>query len=377
MRLTAALLALTLVAAPVCAAETPAEAARAAAAELEAATMALQEAEGARDRVAALTVTVRAYEAGLQAMRDGLRRAARREAQLSAQLTAREGEVADLLGILLTIETSPPPVQMLHPEGPLGAARSAMVLADVAPGLSARTAALRRDLLEVRDLRLLQQSAARTLEGGLQGVQDARTALSQAIADRTGLPKRFTQDPVRTAILISSTETLEGFASGLAEISEGEMGDTGASITAARGTLPLPVQGLVLRGYGERDAAGIARTGILVATRPRALVVSPTAATIRYRGPLLDLGNVIILEPQPELLFVFSGLAEVYGDAGEVIPAGSPVGMMSGKTPQAGAFLSLSGEGAGTDRSETLYIEVRSDNSPVDPETWFRTNRDG
>lgn len=376
MRLAAALSALFLAAAPALA-DNPAEAARAAAAELEAATVQLQEADGARDRVAALTGTVRAYEAGLAAMRDGLRSAARREAQLSAQLTAREGEVADLLGILLTIETSPPPVQMLHPEGPLGAARSAMVLAEAAPGLSARTAALKRDLQEVRDLRLLQQNAAETLEEGLQGVQEARTALSQAIADRTGLPTRFTQDPVRTAILISSTETLEAFASGLSEIAGGGIGETSADITAARGTVPLPVQGLVLRGYGERDAAGIARAGILVATRPRALVVSPTAATIRYKGPLLDLGNVVILEPQPDLLFVFSGLAEVYGEAGEVIPAGSPVGLMGGAAPQAGAFLSLSGEGAGTDRSETLYIEVRSDNSPVDPETWFRTDRDG
>ena len=377
MRLAAALIALALAAAPAVAADNPAAAARAAAAELEAATVQLQEAEGARDRVAALTGTVRAYEAGLAAMRDGLRRAARREAQLSAQLTARQGEVADLLGILLTIETSPPPVQMLHPDGPLGAARSAMVLADAAPGLSARTAALKRDLQEVRDLRLLQQSAAETLEEGLKGVQDARTALSQAIADRTGLPKRFTQDPVRTAILISSTETLEGFASGLSQIAEGGVAQTSADITAARGTVPLPVQGLVLRGYGERDAAGIARAGMLVATRPRALVVSPTAATIRYKGPLLDLGNVVILEPQPDLLFVFSGLAEVYGEAGEVIPAGSPVGLMGGTAPQAGAFLSLSGEGAGTDRSETLYIEVRSDNSPVDPDTRFRTDRDG
>ena len=164
MRLAAALIALALAAAPAVAADNPAAAARAAAAELEAATVQLQEAEGARDRVAALTGTVRAYEAGLAAMRDGLRRAARREAQLSAQLTARQGEVADLLGILLTIETSPPPVQMLHPDGPLGAARSAMVLADAAPGLSARTAALKRDLQEVRDLRLLQHSAAETLE---------------------------------------------------------------------------------------------------------------------------------------------------------------------------------------------------------------------
>lgn len=370
---------MTSLAAPLQGQEAPAQAAQAAADQLEAATLALEEADSARDRVKALTGTVRAYEAGLAAMREGLRRVARRESQLLAQLKSREDEVAELLGILQTIETSAPPVLMLHPSGPLGAARSAMMVAEVTPGLYARAEALRRDLDEVQTLRLLQQSAAGTLEKGLSGVQEARTALSTAIADRTDLPRRFTENPVRTAILISSTETLTGFADGLAEIAGGpeEITPLRADISAQRGEITLPVEGLLLRGFGQRDAAGIARPGLLVAARPRALVSSPTAATIRYRGPLLDLGNVVILEPQPDTLFILSGLAEVYGSAGQVIPAGTPVGLMGGSPPQAGAILSLSGEGGGTDRTETLYIEVRMDNSPVDPATWFRIGKGG
>nr|WP_281954157.1 peptidase M23 [Pseudophaeobacter arcticus] len=373
------LFALISFAAPLQGQQAPAEAARAAADQLEAATVALEAAESARDRVKALTGTMRAYEAGLAAMREGLRRVARRESQLLTQLKSREDEVAELLGILQTIETSAPPVLMLHPSGPLGAARSAMMVAEVTPGLYARAEALRRDLEEVQTLRLLQQNAADTLEQGLSGVQEARTALSTAIADRTDLPQRFTENSVRTAILISSTETLTGFASGLAEIAGGADKITPllADISAERGELDLPVEGLLLRSFEKRDAAGIARPGLLIAARPRALVSSPTAATIRYRGPLLDLGNVVILEPQPDTLFILSGLAEVYGAAGQVIPAGTPVGLMGGSAPQAGAILSLSGEGGGTDRTETLYIEVRMDNSPVDPATWFRIGKGG
>ncbi|MCE8544468.1 peptidase M23 [Ruegeria pomeroyi] len=355
----------------------PAEAAQAAARMLEEASVALAEAESARDRVRALTGTVQAYEAGLAAMRDGLRRASVREGQLAAELNAREGEVAQLLGVLQTIETAPPPVLMLHPSGPLGAARSAMTLAEMTPELQARANALARDLTEVRTLRTLQQNAARTLQEGLTGIQQARAELSQAIADRTDLPRRFTEDPVRTAILVSSTETLEGFASGLSEIADGEIAASSADISALKGQLPLPVQGVLLRRAGQADAAGITREGIIVATRPRALVATPTAATIRYRGPLLDLGNVVILEPQPDLLIVLSGLQEVYGAAGEVVPAGTPVGLMGGATQEIGAILSTSGDGSGTERSETLYIEVREGDSPVDPETWFQTDKDG
>lgn len=356
----------------------PATAARAAADQLEQAALALQGATSARDRVKALTETVRAYEAGLEAMRDGLRRAAMREAQLSRRLQAREGEIAQLMGVLLTIETAPPPVLMLHPQGPLGSARSGMILAEVSPALNTQAQRLRHDLEEVQTLRRLQQSAAQTLEQGLAGVQEARAELSQAIADRTDLPRRFIADPVRTAILISSTETLEGFASGLSEMTDQEIAESEGDISDRKGKLRLPVQGVVLHRAGTADAAGIKRPGIVVAARPRALVTSPTPATIRYRGPLLDLGNVVILEPQPDMLVILSGLAEVYGDAGQVIPEGTPVGLMGGEVPEIGAILSLSGDGTGAGRSETLYIEIREGGSPVDPETWFRTtDKDG
>jgi len=363
----------------------PGKPARAAAQQLQAATALLDSAEGARDRVRALTETVRAYEAGLAAMREGLRRAATREAQLRRRLQAREGKIAQLLGVLLTIESTQSPVLLLHPEGPQGSARAAMMLAEVTPGLTAKAADLRADLEEMQILRQLRQAASQTLETGLSGVQQARAQLSRAVADRTDLPRRFTADPVRTAILLSSTDTLDAFADGLADIADGAIASTSADITPLKGRVPLPVQGILLHRAGESDAAGIKRQGIILATRPRALVVTPTAATIRYQGPLLNLGNVVILEPQPGILFVLSGLAEVFGEIGQVVPAGSPIGLMGGKMRtsgsktgiQSGTIVSLSGEGTGTNRSETLYIEVREGNSPVDPETWFQTDKDG
>ncbi len=362
---------------PALAQDDPSAAARAAAEQLEAAGAALSEAQSARDRVRALTETVQAYEAGLAAMRDGLRQAALREGQLSRKLSAREAEIAALLGVLQTIGAAPAPILMLHPNGPQGSARAGMMLADVTPALEAQAADLRRDLEEVHTLRLLQQNAAGTLEQGLAGVQQARADLSQAVADRTDLPKRFTEDPVRTAILIESTETLEGFASGLSEMSNDPITPTGATISDRKGDLALPVQGVMLRRAGQADAAGITRPGIVLATRPRALVTTPTPATIRYRGPLLDLGNVVILEPQADTLFVFSGLSDVYGEAGQVVPEGTPVGLMGGTDPEIGTILSTSSEGTGTDRSETLYIEVRVSGDAVDPETWFQTDKDG
>ena len=359
-------------------AQTPAaDQARQAADALEEASALLDQAEGARDRVRALTETIQAFETGLGAMRDGLRQAAINEAQLTRKLQSREEEVAALLGALQSMGGGASPVALLHPDGPMGTARAGMLLAEITPALNARADALRNDLENVQTLRALQVDAAKRLKDGLTEVQAARTALNQAMANRTELPKRFTADPVRTGILIASTETLDGFASGLSEIVTDEIEPAPATLDGQIGDLPLPVQGLILRRAGEADAAGVIRPGIIIATRPGAIVTSPTAATIRYTGPLLDFGNVAILEPQADTLFVLAGLDVVYSVAGEVISGGTPIGLMGGAMTEKGDELSPLREGTGTERSETLYIEVRQANSPQDPAAWFRTDEDG
>ncbi|MEO0634784.1 MAG: hypothetical protein AAFY52_11800 [Pseudomonadota bacterium] len=220
----------------------------------------------------------------------------------------------------------------------------------------------------------MQEDAAARLQSGLTEVQTARTALSEAMAERTDLPRRFTADPVRTALLIASAETLDAFSSGLTEITGEEAAWAPPDFSARIGNLPAPVRGLLLRRAGEADAAGIARPGILLATRPGALVTSPTEATIRYVGPLLDFGTVIILEPRPSTLFVFAGLGATYGSAGDIIAEGTPLGLMGAAVPTIG---STGGEGAGAGLTETLYMEVRQDNVTEDPLGWFDIDRNG
>jgi septal ring factor EnvC (AmiA/AmiB activator) len=89
---------------------------------------------------------------------------------------------------------------------------------------------------------------------------------------------------------------------------------------------------------------------------------------------LLDYGNVIILEPQAGILLVLAGLDVVYGETGQVLPGGSPVGLMGGPAPATDLASSGSLQETGAEHSETLYIEVREDNSPVDPARWFKTD---
>ncbi|MGG7644684.1 murein hydrolase activator EnvC family protein [Rhodovulum sp. YNF3179] len=351
----------------------PGHAARRAAQQIEAAALALAEAREAGDRVAALTRTVRAYEDGLAALREGLRRAAVQERAIALEFAARRDELSGLLGALQAIGRTPEPLLMVHPAGPLGTARAGMILSEVTPGLNARAAALGAELERLRILREVRAAAAESLSAGLRGAQEARSALSAAIAERRDLPVRFDADPARLRALAEAADTLDGFAANLPDRSGAAMP---AGFAARKGKLPLPVAGRVLRRFGEADAAGIRRPGLVAAAPPLSLVTAPAAVTLLYAGPLLDYGNVIVLEPGDGYLLVFAGLARIYGEEGQILPEGAPLGLLGGGSPAGEEVLRPDPGGTGGVERETLYIEIRHDGNPVDPETWFTLNKE-
>ena len=228
-------------------AETVADQAARASVALNQAVEALQQAETAKNRVAALTTTIRAYEDGLAALREALRQAALREAELTLRFDAERDRIAQLTGVLSQLEAAPGPMLLLHPSGPLGTVRSGMILADVTPSLQAEAEQLRGELAELKALQDLQISAGGTLSRGLSAAQAARTALSQAISDRTELPRQFTEDPEALKNLLESADTLDAFSSGLSP-----QESTVQGFAEAQGKLPWPVDnGVITKTFGQ------------------------------------------------------------------------------------------------------------------------------
>jgi septal ring factor EnvC (AmiA/AmiB activator) len=84
----------------------------------------------------------------------------------------------------------------------------------------------------------------------------------------------------------------------------------------------------------------------------------------------------MILEPDPRTLLVLAGIGRVYGAVGQVIPAGTPVGLMGGAAPDSDEFVAAAAENGGATRTETLYLELRQGNGPVDPADWFAGTKD-
>jgi septal ring factor EnvC (AmiA/AmiB activator) len=241
-----------------------------------------------------------------------------------------------------------------------------MLLADVTPGLQAQAEVVRSQLLELNDLRSLQAEASKTLTKGLDVAIAARSALSQAISNRTELPKKLTEDPEVLRGLLESADTLEAFAAGL--VLEA---DASSGFADAKGNLALPVLGKLVLLAGETDAYGVTRPGLSFATRAGALVQNPWPATIRYSGPLLDYGNVMILEPGEGYLLIVAGLDQVYGTVGEVIAKGAPLGLMGGSERGLADISASQGNSGVLSETQTLYLELRQGSKAIDPIDWF------
>ncbi|MFN4101316.1 MAG: murein hydrolase activator EnvC family protein [Pararhodobacter sp.] len=321
----------------------------------------------APDQVAALTQAIQAHEAGLSALREGLREAALREAAITRVLEQQQAQVSRLLGAMMAVERIEGPVMFVHPQGPLATARSGMMIADVAAGMQAEADRIGALAREISVLRQLRESAVDTLAAGLTSLQTARTELSQAVADRRDLPPRVGDDEARMLTLLDSVRTLQELATGLAA----QPSNTAAELpgfASARGRLVPPVTGTLLRGYGEADPTGILRPGLVLATEPGALVVAPWFGTVRYRGPLMDYGNVVLLEPGEGWLLVIAGLDAVYPRMGDVVAQGEALGLMPGGEADGDEFVQPD---AVADRSETLYLELRQDGQAIDPADWF------
>lgn len=330
-------------------------------AQMRAAQAQLAAASDASDQIAALSAAVQAYETGLTALRAQVRDLTAQQEQQTAALAARQERLAQLLMVLTTIGQSPQPVMLANPAGPIGAVRAGMIIGDLTPALGAQVAQLRADLDTLADLRVQRDQAIASLNDGLRAVQTARSDLGRAISERRDLPRRFQEDQVLSALLIAGAASLADVVDNLP--APPPLGADAPRLTAAA-DLPLPVAGLV-------STAGAGRAGINIATAPRALVTAPVQATVLFRGPLLDYGNMIILEPAADVMFIFAGMAEIFGEVGEIVAAGAPIGLMGGADQSDDTNLTeIDTTGAGQS-APVLYLEVRQGQDVDNPDAWF------
>lgn len=356
---------LALLAAPcVRAAGDPADIA-AASARVATARTALDAAQAQPEQVVAFGRAIADYDAALSVLGAGVRAASGRATAIRDDLASRREEIARLLATLETVGQSPVPADSVHPEGPVAAARAAALSAKLTPALHSAAEALAAELADLRSASALYASANGDLAGGLAALNDARGKLAATLGTDAPAGEPGPDDPSLT-MLARGSENLTALAATLA-------GPQPAADPPppAPGMLRWPVAGSVVQHYDEPDAAGVKEPGIVVAAPPFTLVTAPADATVRYAGPFLEYGAVLVLETDPATMVVLAGLGRLRVATGTVVHRGDLLGLLGGRALDVEEYVMQAPTDTGAGNRETLYIEVRHGRSPVDPEPLF------
>ena len=340
--------------------------------EIARAGAALEKARGATsDRIVVLGTAVETYEAALSALRDGLGASVAREQALALGLATRRGEVMRLLAALEAMSRTPPPAQALHPQGPLGAARAAAMMARLTPAMTDEASKLSGALAELAAVRRLTEQGRAELGAGLAALGAAQAELAAAMAEDAPMPAESV-GPALT-MMARDSETLTQLAAALADSADAAP----APSNVEPGPMAWPVIGDVASRFNEPDAAGVRRPGIVLRTAPLALVRAPVDAVVRYAGPFLEYGYVVVIEPRADEMVVLAGLAQLQVRTGEPVRRGDLLGLLGGRALDVEEYVMLPRAETGAGGSETLYIEVRRDTGPVDPESLFAADDKG
>lgn len=139
-------------------------------------------------------------------------------------------------------------------------------------------------------------------------------------------------------------------------------------LTGARGRLFAPVAGTVVQRFGKGRVGSLTRQGLLLRTRPGALVIAPHDGNVLYAGPFEGFGRILIIEHGDGYHTLLAGLERVDLSVGTRVLAGEPVGAMAA-VPATGPR-NENGEAPGNGAPE-LYLELRHNGDPIDPLPWF------
>lgn len=344
---------------------------------LEQAAGALEAARSGEATLAALGQAVTAHEAALAAYRDALRSMAARESRLRSELQKDSARMEEVVVALQSLARAPRSALLVFPQGPVGAARGAGLMASVSPHLHGRIEDLRGRIEALERLRTGQEVARVEARGALAALQELRADSDEALRRRKndGLPKRA-ELAEQAAAAAGQARDLDALALALRDAAD-QGRDALVTFSEARGLVPPPVEGVMTAGFGEPDPWGRPGRGVTLSAPAWAQVSAPWDGTVRFAGPLIDYGNVVVLEPEEGTLIVLAGLATSDRLVGETVLAGERLGDLGGPVPASGEFLLK----ATTDRdeigAEKLYIEVRRAGQPVDPAFWFNLAKQG
>jgi septal ring factor EnvC (AmiA/AmiB activator) len=347
---------------------------------------------------------VQALEAEIDKTEQRMKVLTNNEAAVRASLAERRDVLAEVLAALQRMGHRPPPALLVRPEDALASVRSAILLGAVVPDLRAAADKLTGDLRQLISLRTEIARERDSLREDAVALAEDRARIRLLIEEKRGKQVAsagaLAEEKRRSGVLADQATNLrelialmekeiDAAARGAAEAEKAALANENApdagpptslgsasrlapavAFAKARGLLPQPVNGRVIRGFGDKDELGARTQGIAIATRPSAQVNSPTDGWVVYAGPFRSYGQLLIINAGGGYHVLLAGMERVDVQLGQFVLAGEPVAAMA--TPQL-ASASAADIGA---IQPVLYIEFRKDGTSINPAPWWAASSD-
>jgi septal ring factor EnvC (AmiA/AmiB activator) len=334
---------------------------------------------------------LRAAEAAVEATQVRLKPLDDNERNIRASLDGRRTVIAEVLAALQRIGHRPPPALIASPEDALQAVRTAMVLGAVLPDMRNKVEALANDLTTLLNVRKSIAAERDRLKNEVASLDGERTRMAALVEERqkqqTEREQALAAEKARAADLARQVDNLKdligkleaGLDPAIRDAREAARSDSRPALSAyrdpgrlapavafasIRGQLPIPVNGVKLKGFGAPDGNGGTEKGVSIATRADAQVIAPADGWVVYAGTFRSYGRLLILNVGGGYHVLLAGMDRISVDLGQFVLAGEPVAAM-GTGSHIAAILATGSS------QPVLYIEFRKDGAPVDPGPWW------
>ena len=352
---------------------------------------AIKDQEQISDRLITIAKTIQSQETAITAAEERILNLRKEEIILRADLAENQEVLSELLAGLLRLEQNPPPALVVEPHDVLAALRGAMMFGTLVPELRGEAETLAKKLTRLDRIRTAVEKEKSVLSASVTNLKTAQIDLDQLIAQKKQLvfdnSGKLAGEKRRAAELAERAKSLKQLIADLAAArlkqeakktrearaleaerkrQEEFLLRPSVAFSSIKGRLEYPVQGHILKRFGQDDGLGSELRGLAVATRAHAQVIAPADGKVEFAGPFRSYGQLLILDAGEGYLVLMAGMKEISADIGQAVRAGEPVGIM-GKGPSS---VTLLGDQVQEARP-VLYVEFRKNGEAVDSAPWW------
>lgn len=292
------------------------------------------------------------------------------------RLAKRRAEFSEVLAAIERLGLKPPPAILVHPDDALKAVRSAALLGAVVPDMRQRMEALNATL---RQLELVESSVkqeTQELEKSVYAQSQEKKRLQLLLAEKAKLQRKseddLTSEHMHMTELAQKAQSVQDlmvelerqskFQSGVETRDQhGQMSmlEVRSDFNKLKGRLVLPILGKKVSAFSKTSQ------GETYEGDAGAVVLSPAEGIVRYAGNFRSYGQMLIIDVGQNYHIILAGLEKLDVVPGQVVLQGEPIGSMDRQLIASAAALDI-GKSA-----PMLYIEIRREGKPVDPESWW------